>query len=105
MNKLLGFLGIIRRSGKMSLGFDASIDAINSSKSKLILISDEISDKTKENIIFVAKQKKVKTIILNLGISEIENVFNKKVGVLSINDLNMSKKIYTYEEYIKQIII
>ncbi len=98
MNKLLGFLGIIKRSGKLSLGFDACIDCIVSKKSKLILISNEISLNSRENIEFKAKQNEIEVIIINISISELEKIFHKKVGIMSINDLNMSKKIHSYKE-------
>ena len=41
--KILDFLGIARRAGRLSLGTDAVMEAVNKKKSKLIITACDIS--------------------------------------------------------------
>ena len=45
---LLSFLGICKKSGKLSLGFESCIDALKKKKSHLILITRDLSENTKK---------------------------------------------------------
>ena len=45
-NKLLSFLGLCRRAGKMTIGNDAVIEEINNGKSCLVLLAGDASQRT-----------------------------------------------------------
>ena len=63
-NKILTLLGFAAKSGKLSFGFDTCVSAIKSAKSKLIVVSSEISAKTQKEIHFFSDKANVKCILL-----------------------------------------
>lgn len=89
MNKIYSMLGIARKGGKLSIGFDATCLDIRNNKSKLVLIAKNASEKTNNNIQFECDKYDVKFI--EFGEKElIGRCLGKKVvSVLSINDENI----------------
>ncbi|MDD4779567.1 MAG: ribosomal L7Ae/L30e/S12e/Gadd45 family protein [Tissierellia bacterium] len=89
MNKIYSMLGIARKGGKLSIGFDATCLDIRNNKSKLVLIAKDASEKTNNNIQFECDKYDVKFI--EFGEKElIGRCLGKKVvSVLSINDENI----------------
>jgi len=90
MNKIYSMLGIARKGGKISIGFDASSLDVKSRKSILVLIAADGSDKTKENIRFLCDKYDIKYV--EYGEKEIlgKNLGRKVVSVLSVNDTNIA---------------
>ena len=64
MDKILNFLGIARRAGKLSLGFDAAEESVNKKKSKLLILACDVSERTR-----------------------------KSVGIISVNDEGFAKRL------------
>ena len=56
MNKIYSMLGIAKKGGNISIGFDASCLAIKNKQSILVMIAVDASEKTKENIQFLCKK-------------------------------------------------
>jgi len=89
MNKIYSMLGIARKGGKISIGYDATCIDVQKNKSKLVLIATDASDKTKKNIRFVCDKYGCKYI--EYGENEIlgQCLGKKMISVLSINDENI----------------
>lgn len=89
MNKIYSILGIARKGGKISIGFDETLFEIKNKKSKLVIISKDASEKTKKNIQFECKKYDVNFI--EFGEKEqIGRCLGKRVvSVLSISDENI----------------
>ena len=51
------------RVGKIVFGTDAVIDSINYKKAKLVLVTEDASEKTKKNMLFLCDKNKVPCII------------------------------------------
>lgn len=62
MHKIYSFLGIARKSGNVSIGFDSTKMDIEKNKSFLVIIALDASDKTKENIKFICDKYNCKYI-------------------------------------------
>lgn len=90
MHKIYSMLGIARKSGNISIGFDATVADIEKNKSFLVLIASDASDKTKKNIKFVCD--KYNSNYIEFGEKEIigKSLGRKVVGVLSISDKNIA---------------
>ena len=50
MEKILGFIGIAKRAGKVSVGTFVCESAIKSGVSRLIIIAEDASEKTKKSL-------------------------------------------------------
>ncbi|MDD2396398.1 MAG: ribosomal L7Ae/L30e/S12e/Gadd45 family protein [Tissierellia bacterium] len=90
MHKIYSFLGIARKGGNVSIGFDSTKMDIEKNKSFLVIIALDASDKTKKNIKFICDKYNCKYI--EFGEKELlgKSLGRKVVSVLSITDKNIS---------------
>lgn len=90
MNKIYSMLGIAKKGGKISIGFDAACLDIKHKKSILVIIAVDASEKTKENIQFLCKKHDIEYV--EYGKKEIlgRSIGRKVVSVMSINDKNIA---------------
>jgi ribosomal protein L7Ae-like RNA K-turn-binding protein len=89
MNKIYSMLGIARKGGKISIGYDVTCIDVQKNKSMLVMIASDASEKTKKNIIYVCDKYNGKYI--EYGEKELlgQCLGKKMVSVLSINDENI----------------
>ncbi len=90
-NKLLSLLGLMRRAGKLSLGFDAAADSVEKGTSCLILTTADISPKTLKELNYKINNK---TDIIALGChqDDMQRAIGKAVKIISINDKGFAQK-------------
>ncbi len=94
-DKLLSFLGIARRAGRLSLGFDAAAEAMRGGKSELLILSDDLSERTERKIKDIARQTETQTIVLNISMEKLGGSVGKITGIISVNDGGFAKKLKT----------
>ena len=92
-NKVYGLLGLARRAGKISFGTESSIETIQKGKAKLVIVTTDSSDRTKNNFEELSKKFNVEFRIFGT----IENL-SKSIGqndkaVIVIKDKNFSNEI------------
>ena len=86
-NKILTLLGFAAKAGKLSYGFDSSLNSIIFGKSKLIITSGNISKKTLKEIVFFANKKGINHILLEgIETKTLSNAVGRNCGVISVND-------------------
>lgn len=90
MHKIYSMLGIARKGGNISIGFDATVSDVEKSKSILVIIASDASDKTKKNTKFICD--KYNCNYIEFGEKEIigKSLGRKVVSVLSIRDKNIA---------------
>ena len=90
MNKIYSMLGIARKGGNISIGYDVTCLDVKDNKSKLVLIAVDASDKTKKNIQFICDRYSVKYV--EYGEKDIlgRSLGKKMISVLSVNDTNIA---------------
>ena len=91
--KILGLLGISAKAGKIVSGTDACIQAIEKRKIKLIIVSDEASDKTKKNFEYICNKYNTKMKIFETIENLSKAIGKKNRAVLGIKDINLSNEI------------
>ena len=97
-SKILTLLGFASKAGKLSFGAAVSSDKIKGGKSKLIIISSDISEKSKKEIRFLSDKYGVKQIELDtVSTLTLSNAVGRNCGILSVNDSSFSRAII--EEY------
>lgn len=92
-DKILGLIGLAMKAGKVSFGADSVEETIEKRKAKLVILSEESSERTKTKFEEICKKNEVPIIIYGT----IENL-SKSIGknnktVIGIKDLNLSKSI------------
>ena len=92
--KLLSLLGIARRAGRLSIGFDAAAESMKKGRSYLLLLADDISERTLGSIISKAEQSGTEILKINISMEQIGNALGKKMtGIISVNDSGFAEKL------------
>lgn len=95
-DRLLSFLGIIRKSGNLIFGMDSVKNECANGNVKLILVAADISQNSFEEILRVKNENpNIKFEKLRYSKDEIEPIINKHCVVFGVLDKNMAEKILT----------
>ena len=85
-NNALGFLGLLRRAGKITIGCDPVCDSAAKGKAKLILMASDISANTKKTVIKRTKEYALHTFIMDCTKDELSRAVGKTAAVVSVDD-------------------
>ena len=97
-NKILTLLGFASKAGKLSFGFATSKEMILKNKSRLIVISSDISEKSRKEMRFIAEKNGINTIILDdTEQLKLSNAVGHSCGIVSVNDSSFASAVA--EEY------
>ena len=93
-NSILGLIGIAAKAGKVICGTEAVEEAIKNKKAKLVIITEDASSKSIENMLFKCKKNDIP--IVNYGtIEKISHAIGKiNKSVICIKDNNLGEEIY-----------
>lgn len=92
-DKTLSLLGLIRRAGKLELGFDAAVAAAREGRAQLLLAAEDVSEKTLKNVRFEAERAGVPVIELLADMEKTGKACGKKAGVLAVTDRGFAKAL------------
>ena len=102
INKIYGLLGLCARAGKVVSGMDAVSDEIKRNKVKLLIIAEDASAKTIDNIKYLADKKKIPIIVIGKIEENSKAIGKQNRAIIGIKDKNISngiKKIYGGEVF------
>lgn len=92
--KVLGLLGICKKANKLISGTDACIEGIKKKNIKLVILSEEASDKTIKNFRFVCEQYDVPIHIIGVNIETMSKSIGKNNrAVIGIEEENIASQI------------
>lgn len=90
-DKVLALLGFASKAGKLSYGMDSVRTTLSQKKSKLVLIANDVSQKSMKEVNFHCEKYSVKAIILsNFDMQTVSQAVGKKCGIVSVNDSSFS---------------
>lgn len=92
-NELRNFLGITKKSGNIVLGMDSVKKGILDKDIKLILITNDISDNSFEEISNFAALNRIKIFKISFSKDDIFDLFGKCSAIMGIKNENFIKKI------------
>ena len=95
--KLAGLLGIARRAGRLTTGFDAVAGLIGEGKAALVMLASDLSEKTQKEVRYAAQGKPVPVRRMPLTKEEAGTAcgLKKPVGVLATDDNGFAKAMET----------
>lgn len=93
MNKLLSNLGLCRRAGKLTLGFDAVVGAIKRDEVKCLLMTADLSPKTEKELRYQMGERQIPIYRLTYTMEEFKMVSKKKVGIFAVTDEQLAQLI------------
>lgn len=82
----LGFLGLLRRAGKITIGCDPVCESVASQRSGLILMAEDISENTKKAVLRATKAYSPHTYIIKCSKEELSRAVGKTAAVISVDD-------------------
>lgn len=91
--KILSFFGLARRAGRLSLGFDPAVDAMIHGRSRLLLLCNDLSERSRNKILKIVERTKTETISLNISMNEVGMAIGKTSGIISVDDEGFAKKL------------
>ena len=90
-DKVLTLLGFASKAGKLSFGMDSVTTTLSQKKSKLVLISNDVSPKSVKEIKFHCEKHNVTAIVLSeYDMQTLTHAVGKKCGIVSVNDQSFS---------------
>lgn len=92
-DKIYGLIGLATRARKIAYGNDAVMDCLKQKKAKLVVITEDASEKTKKNMQYVCQKNNVKIIIFGKKdkLSHIIGKDNKVV--IALKEKNIADEI------------
>lgn len=95
-DKILTLLGFAAKANKLSYGFDAVCGALSQNKSELVLIANDVSPKSKKEVLFFSDKFKTQAVVLNdYNMQTISHAVGRKCGIISVNDTSFVNGIKT----------
>ena len=94
INKILALLGFAAKAGKLSYGMDATVDTVSRGRSRLTVLSDEVSLKSQKEIRFHSEKNNIQVLVLeNCNIERLSSAVGRKCGIVSVNDSSFADGI------------
>jgi len=91
--RILNFLGIVKKAGKLKVGETLCNEYIKRGKASLLIIAQDASERNKEHFIKLCEENKINYLIF--GTKELlgRYIGKRDTGYIAITDYNMAKKI------------
>lgn len=100
--KILSFLGLARRAGRLAPGHDAAIESIVKNKAKLCVLCFDASERLEREIRHACSYggKNIPVIKSGFSAGELSKAIGTKTAVVSVNDEGFSKKLLSMFEQV-----
>ena len=92
-DKVLRLLGLASKAGQIAFGSISVIDTIKRNKTKLVIIAKDASEKTKNNIKYIADNNNIQVRIYGNIASISKNIGKNNKAAICIKGINFSKEI------------
>lgn len=92
-DKILSFLGLCRRAGKLVIGAEPATESVLNGKSRLIIYARDFSQTSAKHVLNAANAKGVTALMLNRNKDDLSLALGKLCGVLSIEDKGFADKL------------
>lgn len=93
IDKALSMLGLARRAGRLSLGFDASVGSGMKGESRLILVAADISPKSEKELRYALRDKRIEIIKCDYTEDDFGGAVGKRVRIISVNDAGFAAQV------------
>ncbi|MBP3415428.1 MAG: ribosomal L7Ae/L30e/S12e/Gadd45 family protein [Clostridia bacterium] len=92
-DKLLSMLGLARRAGKVSMGFDSAVGSAVKKESALILTAKDISPKSLKELKYALEECQVDIFEIPYDIDDLKSAVGKSVRIISVNDSGFAAQV------------
>ncbi len=92
-DRLLSMIGMCRRAGKLTAGFDTVVEGVRTGSITSVFYACDVSAKTVKELNYVCGQENVPTIPLPVTMDEIRSMTAKRLGIFAVTDAGLRRKI------------
>ena len=93
-NYVLTLLGFASKAGKLQFGMDAAVNSLKKKRAMLIVTAQDLSEKSKKEILFYAKGNNTPVITLpDCDIETLSKAVGKRAGIIAVSDEGFAKAI------------
>lgn len=92
-DRFLSLLGLARRAGKLSMGFDASCESAEKGESALLLAANDVSAGSLKRLRAAAQEHGTEVLLLGCGMEALAPAIGKSVRMVSVNDEGFAGKL------------
>lgn len=93
MDKLLNFLGLCRRAGKLTTGNDAVVETVVNGEAKMVITARDISPNTEKKLLKTCEAHNVKLIKINRTKDELSFAIGRFAAVASVTDSGFARNV------------
>lgn len=86
-------LTICRKAGKLEAGFSRAKEAILGGNAACILLTEDLSEKSRKEVCFYAAQKQVPVLETDWQMAEVRLIFGQRSGILTICEAGFAKRL------------
>ena len=90
-DKLLSLLGMCRRAGKLEIGFAKSVEAILNGKACLVLVAQDIAQRTEKEVRFKSRER-VPVVRIPRSLEEVSHAIGVSAGTIALTDEGFAKQ-------------
>lgn len=84
--KVLSLLGLARRAGRLTMGFDPVVESVKTGQSRLVLITSDISPKTEKELKYSLRDCEMQLECIPFDVTAIGNALGRAAKIISVND-------------------
>ncbi|MBQ4313746.1 MAG: ribosomal L7Ae/L30e/S12e/Gadd45 family protein [Clostridia bacterium] len=92
-DRILSLLGLMRRAGRLTLGFDAVCDSVKKGDSSLVVTAKDISDGSLRKLRNNLDGLGTEIVGIPYAMEDIGAALSKKVRIISINDSGFAERL------------
>ena len=92
-NKTLSMLGLCRRAGRLTMGFDSTVAAVLKGEGKLVVITRDISSKTEKELRYALSGRTAPILQIPFDQSDMAAAVGKGVRVAGVCDTGFAAQI------------
>ena len=97
-DKLLSLLGLCRKAGKITIGYDAVVASMAAGEAVIILCAEDISKNTYKKVLNNSQIYAIPCFKIRRNKDMVSNALGRLCTVVSINDAGFARK---FKEYIQ----
>lgn len=92
-DKTLSFIGLCKKAGCLALGRTVVQENIEKGKVELVLMSSDLSERSKKNIEKICYESNVELLKTEASMKDLAKILGKEFGIMGIFNTKMAKKI------------
>lgn len=94
-DKFFGLVSISRKAGKLTYGFDAVKDTVESGEAQLVLYAQDVSPRTRASMdrVLDGGNKPPQRLVTQLTMYDYAQICGKAAGVLAVTDAGLAAAI------------